>query len=187
MVELALVYTGVARQDIAESFKMLKNKKVLITIGVIILSLIVFVVLITSSKEKDTSITDRSQSQAEPYKLPESKINLEEIPTEPDKVIVGETETKNFYKSAQAINESGSAVVNKSQDYEIVYTPEFSQFNITVLGSPFTQARKAAEIKFIETLGINTETACKLNVVVSTPYFANPNESGQSYGLSFCN
>ncbi len=166
---------------------MLKKKKVLLTIGIIILSLIVFVVLITNNKEKDTSTTDRSQQQTGPYQLPESKINLEEIPTEPDKVIVGETETKNFYKSAQSINESGSAVVNKSQGYEIVYTPEFSQFNITVLGSPFTETRKLAENKFIETLGINTETACKLNVVVSTPYFANPNESGQSYGLSFCN
>lgn len=166
---------------------MFKNKKILIIIGVIVLSLVVFVVLITGNSKKDTSTTDRSQSQTEPYKLPESEINLEEIPTEPDKVIVGETETKNFYKSAQAINESGSAVVNKSQDYEIVYTPEFSRFNITVLGSPFTETRKLAENKFIETLGINTETACKLNVVVSTPYFANPNESGQSYGLSFCN
>ena len=187
MVELALVYTGVVRQDIAESIKMLKNKKILIAVGIVVLSLVIFVALITNNKETDKTSPDPSQQKTGPYQLPESKINLEEIPTEPDKVIIGETETKNFYKSAQAINESGSAVVNKSQDYEIVYTPEFSRFNITVLGSPFTQARKTAENKFIETLGINTETACKLNVVVSTPYFANPNESGQSYGLSFCN
>ncbi|MEK7129589.1 MAG: hypothetical protein AAB803_01085 [Patescibacteria group bacterium] len=74
----------------------------------------------------------------------------------------------------------------KKQTYDITYVPSLDEYAIVVYGSPFEPARKEAERAFLQKLGVAPEQACRLKVTVSTPVFVNPEESKQTYGLSFC-
>ncbi len=92
----------------------------------------------------------------------------------------------NFYKNAAEVNLNTDALITETSSYQIAYLAKFGEFLITVLGSPFPQARATAEQAFISKLGITKEQACQLTVFVSTPSYANPDYSGQKYNLSFC-
>lgn len=70
--------------------------------------------------------------------------------------------------------------------YEVLYIDDFDEYLITVTESPFDDFRTVAEQGFIKSLGITEEEACGLNVKIATPLFANPDEAGVEYGLSFC-
>ncbi len=114
--------------------------------------------------------------------LPKANIKL---PTG-DTFTVGGKEIKNIYNSAQNINDNGDAVFAQTESYQQVYILQAQYFIITVTGTPFESARQAAEQDFLKKLGISQEDACVLDVRVGTPYFANPNEAGKTYKLSFC-
>jgi len=43
------------------------------------------------------------------------------------------------------------------------------------------------EKRFIELLDISEAEACKLDVIITTPQFVNPEFAGEEYYLSFCN
>lgn len=92
----------------------------------------------------------------------------------------------NFYKAPQGINPSGDVLVADKSEFQIVFLPQFNQFMLSVLASPFSGVRKVAEEEFLKVLGVGRQEACRLNVVVNTPYFANPDYSNQDYPLSFC-
>lgn len=77
-------------------------------------------------------------------------------------------------------------VYDEGADYEIIYINQNDQYLISISGSPFEEKRKLAEQNFLKTFKINKEEACKLNVVITTPTFANPKEAGINYKLSFC-
>jgi hypothetical protein len=70
-------------------------------------------------------------------------------------------------------------------DIAISYQPP-DYFLVTILGSPFEEYKRKAEEIFHKVLGISQADACRLNVTIGTPYFANPNESGKEYHLSYC-
>lgn len=74
----------------------------------------------------------------------------------------------------------------KKQTYDITYIPSLGEYAVVVYGSPFEPARVEAEQAFLQKLGVTQERACRLKVTVSTPVFVNPEESKQTYGLSFC-
>ena len=120
------------------------------------------------------------------FPLPKSKINIEEIPEEVEKLETEGVEMKNFYKSSEVANEGGDTIITQSTDYKILYMPNYSYFLISIIGSPFEDVRLQAETIFLNTLGITQEEACKLNVEITTPHFANPEQAGTVYRLSFC-
>lgn len=57
---------------------------------------------------------------------------------------------------------------------------------ISIVQSPFEEVRLKAEAFFLEKLNIDKEAACKLKVNITTMRFANPNQAGQTFPLSFC-
>ena len=163
------------------------NKKILIPILIILILLITVIFVLYNNKTFINNVEDSSvATDRVAHTLPKSKINIGDIPDDTEKLKVDNIETENFYKSAVNIAETGDATIIKRGNFEIVFVPEYSQFIISVLATPFGIHRSLAEQEFINNLGISQEEACRLNVTVGTPYFANPEVAGIAYGLSFC-
>ena len=72
------------------------------------------------------------------------------------------------------------------KNYSINEIQSNKSYQIVIIGSPFSTYRNEAENAFLSLLKISKDQACKMKVSVTTPYFANPDESGQTYPLSFC-
>ncbi|MEX2008369.1 MAG: hypothetical protein WD850_02700 [Candidatus Spechtbacterales bacterium] len=70
--------------------------------------------------------------------------------------------------------------------YKILYFQETKRFQITITDPPFDEFRQAAEQDFLRVLDINEQQACRLDVTIRTPLYANPNLAGQVFFLSFC-
>ena len=88
--------------------------------------------------------------------------------------------------SKAKVADVGNQTITKASEYAISINSNTGLYQITVLGSPFETARILAEQQFLYEVGLDEERACNLNVVISTPSFANPNDAGKNYGLSFC-
>lgn len=82
-------------------------------------------------------------------------------------------------------NQGDSLIVNKSS-YQIIYHKNLDQFMISILKSPFEDIRQIAEQEFLQITQADVATVCKLDAVVTTPYFANPDLAGKIFPLSFC-
>lgn len=73
----------------------------------------------------------------------------------------------NFYLSAAYIaQEQQAVVIQQTSTYDIIYSKPDSSFVITIFGMPYDTALKTAESAFLDSLSINQQDACKLNVVV---------------------
>lgn len=100
---------------------------------------------------------------------------------------VSGVKVNNFYRESKEIDKQGDQdLVPIEKDYDIIYLAKTKSFLISILASPFEDMRKKAEEKFLEKLKVDKETACKLDVGITTPSFVNLTESGQTYKLSFC-
>ena len=88
--------------------------------------------------------------------------------------------------SPEVINKQGDTILFENDDFQITWLAQTDSYIISVNNSPFETYRQQAEQKFIEILSRPTQALCRLTVSVVTPYFANPDESGIEYFLSFC-
>ncbi len=73
-----------------------------------------------------------------------------------------------------------------SGKFVISYLPDSDDYTITLLSSPFDVVRTQAEQAFLSQLKLTKAQACQKNVRIATPRFANPDQSGQDFPLSFC-
>jgi hypothetical protein len=105
-----------------------------------------------------------------------------------DTIFISNTEVSNFYKTAKKIGESGEIYLsnNNPERYQILYMESFDQFLISILAGPFQTVREEAEQDLLRQLNIPQDEACALDVSITTPTFVNPDSSGKTYGLSFC-
>lgn len=156
----------------------MKNKILFISIVIVvmILSIVLF-------------FLERSRTLTSP-ELPNSPTPTIVIPvtrTPEGKIDINGVETNDFVENALDIDTVGDVYFAENANYQILYMSEYKKFLISVLAQPFDVVRKEAEQDFIRTLGISEAQACTLPVEVTTPYFANPEFSGATYTLSFCN
>lgn len=103
-----------------------------------------------------------------------------------DRVIISGVTVKNFFKTAEEITSYGDVVIVNKPEYRILYQANFNQFLVNILSSPFEGVKAQAEKEFLRILDVTAPQACSLNVILATPRFANPDEAGKEYGLSFC-
>ena len=167
---------------------MSKDKKRLFLIAAIVILVITFIFVAIRNNKKD-SLDQLSLQGPEPiktYSLPESKINLENIPDGTEKLEVGDIQVDNFLEEAVEASDKKSYVIAERENYHLLYIPESSLFLISIFGSPFSSIRADAENDLLKTLNVSQEEACNMNVVITTPLWANPNEAGPNYKLSFC-
>lgn len=92
----------------------------------------------------------------------------------------------NPWKNAVDIEPGEKPVLTKNEKYRIVFQPKYNLVLITILATPYQDVRKEAEQDLLNQLGVSKEEACKLNVSVGSPYFANKEVITDSSRLSFC-
>lgn len=149
-----------------------KPKRLILILGTIILML--FLVALPSSSPKE-STSPLPQAPLDPNNLPDSET-----------ITINNTTIKNFYPDSEQVNRFGDAVFTKENDFQITYQPQFNQFIISITGTGFEQTRSQAEQVLLEKLELTQTEACQLEVIVTTPAFANPDQAGIQHPLSFC-
>ena len=169
------------------------QKFIRIMIGAIGLALvfIIFMSILGRNKKEATPITTRIIPINTPTIGIRPTLRVDEILDNPnnDTFDVPGTDIKvhNFYKNNETINPEGDTYVIEKPEYSVSYLPKVGKFMISILTSPFEQIRLQAEQDLLVNLQISEIQACKLDISISTPLFANPDFSGQQYRLSFCN
>lgn len=114
-----------------------------------------------------------------------SSLSVSYSPTEETYSLSG-IQMNNFFATAKEVKPDGEVIMTENDDYRIMYFPQREYFLISIYSSPFQEIKNSAEESFIQILGIKQEDLCKLNVSITTPEFANPDEAGINYQLSFC-
>lgn len=169
---------------------MFKSYK-LIVIAAFLLFIFLFAILALTSifnKTSPPSIVPTRDPQPTFYLFPTVAMDDLILPTVPvtDTIVIKDVIIKNFYPLAKDTNINGDVLVVDDPSYHIVYFPFRKTFLINILSSPFEDARIKTEEKFLQILGITREDACRLNVEIGTPRFANEDLAGQTFRLSFC-
>lgn len=126
---------------------------------------------------------------SQPSPLPQTPPLPTVIPANPqilNRVDIQGVSVNNFIETSKTIEETGEVFAAEKDDYVIIYHKDVEDFLLNVLSSPFESIKLEAEADFLKTLGITKIEACRLNVVIKTPRFANPDQAGKDFGLSFC-
>ena len=84
------------------------------------------------------------------------------------------------------LNPQGDTLIVEEKRFHVAFEPVFNKYIISILEAPFEEIRQEAEIRFVEQFNLTQEKACQLDVSVTTPRFANPQQSGKDYTISFC-
>lgn len=99
------------------------------------------------------------------------------------KIEVSGVKVNDFIKNSR---EESYITIDKTKDYHLFYIPDQELFYISITSYPFDEHVVSAEDKLLVSLGITKEEACKLNVDITTPTYANPEKAGVVYDLSWC-
>jgi hypothetical protein len=87
------------------------------------------------------------------------------------------------YHSQQSATDTAATT---TPPYIIEYIASTRAFNISLLSEPIGAARSQAEEYLLNALGISKADACRLDYMISTPYWVNSTFSGENLGFSFC-
>lgn len=163
---------------------MSKRNKILASILII---LVVVALVANFLLPKDESPTEIPQPSSTPRVYPRYRTGETPFPVpQSDTVRSSGVTIRNVVKESVSINPRGDALVSEASSFHTIYFSKEDQFLISITEIPFEEKRKIAEQDFIRLLEITEAEACKLNVVITTPAFVNPDESGKNYSLSFC-
>jgi len=161
------------------------NKKIALGLAFGVGTLLVVIFLLVLSNREQTPIPKQPVIPTSIIIPTTAKETIPSIPSG-SKINVDGVTIRNIYNDAVNINNEGDVQFSTDSGFHLVYLPDMREFLISIRRSPFTSVRIQAERDFLRALGINEEAACKLDVKITTPQFANPQEAGQVYSLSFC-
>lgn len=96
------------------------------------------------------------------------------------------SQTNTIINNIKNVDTQNDRIIVQNDSYVALYQPKFNDFLISITSTPFTQLRQLAEQDFLDKLQLTKDQACKLDVKITTPYFANPDIAGEIFPLSFC-
>ena len=160
----------------------MKKKKIIIVLIVLILLTLTFFLI----KDRKTQETETIFEKNIPSEETSSSVLLPTNSQNSSTITISGVKMKDFYKSDPKVNERGDVTLADEEGFDILYFSKENSFLISILGSPFESVRIDGEREFLNLLNINETEACKLDVAITTPLFANRNEAGKIYKLSFC-
>ncbi|OGI15597.1 MAG: hypothetical protein A2Z52_01200 [Candidatus Moranbacteria bacterium RBG_19FT_COMBO_42_6] len=98
-----------------------------------------------------------------------------------------ELEVNNLYENPVEKLPGEIVDFRSTDDYLMEFQPAYQQFVIAIQNpEDIYGARTRAESDFLESLSIDREKACELNVTLSVPVQVNEKNAGKNFGLSFC-
>lgn len=98
----------------------------------------------------------------------------------------GVVSVNNFYQTGVGAQEQ-YIIIKRNSNYEIDYDTYFSIFYIAITGQPFATWQPVAERDFLQTLGVSTTDACKLDASEGAVSSAGNSNTSGLLPLSFCN
>lgn len=159
---------------------MIRNK-IIIVIPIAFIALMAFYWLRPKSETMvpSTSVRPTATPFSQPSIIPTTDLQGK-------KITISGVDVDNFYLNSESNNNQEDILIKNTVAFQIVYLKKQNKFLLSIRSSPFTQKRAEAEEQFLKTLGIERQEACRLNVTITTPFFANPDYAGQEFSLSFC-
>jgi len=160
-----------------------------IAISLVVLGIVLVIYFVFFFKN-DSPLTGILPSPTTPTPLPPLPPTPPPISPKGDTLSIGTpsgiVEVKNFYNNPLQVNAENDVLVVRADAYEMAYIAKDSSFILSITASPVGPTTLAAEKELLRVLDITEEEACRLNVSVGIPHFADPELSGKQYGLSFC-
>jgi hypothetical protein len=99
----------------------------------------------------------------------------------------GDVVPNNFYLRAEYFAPGQhAAVIRQTPEYAVVYDVSDGVFSLFIFSISVDAGRRTAEAAFLEMLGIQKQSACKLRVYELPSGLAPGKHSGTSFPLSFC-
>ncbi|MFC1625584.1 hypothetical protein ACFL1Q_00880 [Patescibacteria group bacterium] len=161
----------------------MNKKRLIIFLIFLVIILLVFFLIKNRKKAVSDSIQPNESNLPQFTPPPSTPLTKQE---DTSSTTVSGVKMRDFYKTASKIDEAGDMLLFGKEEYSIYFFPNEKHFLITILKSPFQEIRLQAEKEFLKLLDISEEDACKLNSNVVTPRFANSEEAGKYFKLSFC-
>jgi hypothetical protein len=90
-----------------------------------------------------------------------------------------------FYKFGTPFSD-GMCLILQDANLHIAFISGGDYFIISIDAHGFLEWRPKAEQAFLTVLGISKEDACRLQLRMITPRWANPDYADNDYPLSFC-
>lgn len=177
------------------------SKFTLLTIGTVIIAvlIIVFAYLFSGSSTQAPNIPSGEVTLPTAESIPAS----EQIDASPGSGTVlatadgGAVATKDFLADPTTVedpintgnyylgyNEVSTTTSNPPYTIEYIRATQF--FNISLWREPLGETRSEAEQYLLTRLGVTQESLCRLNYMVSAPWWVNTFYGGKSLGFSFC-
>lgn len=103
-----------------------------------------------------------------------------------DSLTIDGVQVNNFYAASRSVDSERTLELTNDVNFSILYYPRDESFLVTITNSPFENYRQQAESVLLTLLGVSETEACRLTVSIGTPAFANPEQAGKNYPLSFC-
>lgn len=157
-----------------------KFKRYIILLIIFTLFVGVFIYIIRPKNQETVSQISTNNLSVTPN---ESQIEPTTIPQEPKELA---PQINNFIETSKKLNAAGDMLLEQTDEYQITYLNIFKTFLITISKTPFEENKTKAENKLLEILGVDKETMCRFDVVITTPHFVDPEHAGKNYALSFC-
>ena len=91
-----------------------------------------------------------------------------------------------YYLGYHTKNDFSGSSATVAPPYIIAYIDSTNYFNIALLQEPIGITREEAQQYIMAHLGITENQMCRLNYMISVPYWVNSQYAGKNLGFSFC-
>ena len=178
-------YSQHARQK--QSANSRKTIFLLVGGGFILLLIVVVVVVMLSGKNSLVpvapsippmpTLTISPTTISSPTPLPSS---------EPSLMTINGVAVHDFMTEHPETMPNGAYLLERTDDFQIVYDPKTSLFSITILNANIVRTRARAEERFLTILEIGEDEVCPLPVEIATPASVNKAYEGLVFKFSKC-
>jgi len=115
--------------------------------------------------------------------------NLKPTPTTPPTPPTAEEVKAKLLASPEQVDAFGDKLIKTTGQYQLAYIAKDDYFVVSLLSTPLSEARKAAEEELLQRSGNNLEVLCKLTFDIGAPLYV-IQETGEtvenSHALNIC-
>lgn len=180
------------------------NKKSIILVSTVLVLVFGALFVYMSMRKTPVPVNTNSPTNSFPVSSSTNPINQDPVNTDDGTLSImtstGEIKTRNFVREPETVKDPvnkdtyylgnhypfDGSQSQQSPEYIIMYIPSTQYFNVSLLSEPIATSRIHAEEYLLEHLGVSKQELCRLNYMVSVPYFVNEFYTSQDLRFSFC-
>ena len=104
----------------------------------------------------------------------------------PARLTIRGVSVRDFTKDPSGTLPNGAYLLERNDDFQIVFDPKTNLFSITILNANFVRTRARAEERFLTILEIGEDEVCPLSVEIATSSTINKAYAGLVFKFSKC-